>query len=529
MNKYIKCFFTLIFILSAGIINADEPYSIQLEQMTIPGSPKIHSFAFAEYNGKWLFIGGRTNGMHGFDAATAFPEQYSNTNIFVVDPVASQTFSRSLFTDLNSAVASPLRSTNMQYYFDGTKLYIIGGYGYDSLFSDFVTFPKLTVVDVNQVIQAVVNGTSVSPYIRQITDERMRVCGSEIQKIDDYFYMAGGHIFTGAYSNISNDQVYTNEIRRFKINDNGVNVSISDYTSYTDTVEFHRRDMNLVPAIRPDGVSQYIILYGGVFRSYADLPFQNPIYIDANGAVTDYGFEQKMSQYTCANLSAFNSVNGSMHTTFFGGTSLYYYNESLHQQVRDSLVPFINDITTLTKNSNGASVENISPTVMPALLGTNAKFILSSSIPHYSNGVIKLNEISGNTFAGYIFGGIRAYLPNNTPSFPSEYIFRVYINPVPIGIQPVSGNVPESFRLGQNFPNPFNPVTKIKFEVPASGNVRLAVYNSLGNEVAVIADQKMNPGVYQTEFSAEGLSSGVYYYKLTSGNFSETKKMLLLK
>jgi len=528
-NTFLKYIYIIAFIIIAGPLPAEEPYSIQLEQVSIPGSPKIHSFAFADDNGKWLFIGGRINGMHGFDAATAFPKQFSNTNIFVVDPASNMTYSRSLFADLDFRVADPLRSTNMQYYYDGSKLYINGGYGYDSLSNDFITFPTLTVVDVSQTIQAVISGNSVAPYINQITDQRMRVCGGEMLKLGDHFYLTGGHIFTGAYSPISNDQVYLNEIRKFKVSASGSNINISDYSASRDTIEFHRRDMNLVPAMKPDGINQYIILYGGVFRSFADLPFQNPIYIDGNGAVTDNSFEQKMSQYTCSYLSAFNSASGKMHTTFLGGTSLYYYNEVLNQQIRDSLVPFINDITTLTRNSDGTSAEIISPTKMPALLGTNAKFIISPSVPQYPNRVIKLNEISGNTFAGYIFGGIRAYLPNNTPSFASEYILKVYINPKPIGIQPISGSVPDGYSLGQNYPNPFNPVTKIKFEISNNEFVRLAVYNTVGNEIAVIVNEKLSPGVYETEFSAEGLSSGIYYYKLSSEKYSETKKMLLIK
>jgi hypothetical protein len=65
----------------------------------------------------------------------------------------------------------------------------------------------------------------------------------------------------------------------------------------------------------------------------------------------------------------------------------------------------------------------------PELLGTNAKFILNESIPHFENGVIKLHDLDTRAFAGYIFGGIRALMPNNGLSYPSEYIFKVYINP----------------------------------------------------------------------------------------------------
>ena len=91
-NTFLKFIFIFLFILNSIYIKADEPYTIQLEQVNIPGSPKIHSFAFADDNGKWLFIGGRINGMHGFDAATAFPKQFSNTNIFVVDPSTNITY-----------------------------------------------------------------------------------------------------------------------------------------------------------------------------------------------------------------------------------------------------------------------------------------------------------------------------------------------------------------------------------------------------------------------------------------------------
>ena len=100
--KFFRRLAIILIIISSGFLKADEPYTIQLEQVNIPGSPKIHSFAFAD-DGKWLFIGGRINGMHGFDAATAFPKQFSNTNIFVVDPIQLHTLSRVLFFLLYSS------------------------------------------------------------------------------------------------------------------------------------------------------------------------------------------------------------------------------------------------------------------------------------------------------------------------------------------------------------------------------------------------------------------------------------------
>ena len=530
MKKFYFLFLTVL-LLSISIKSQSEndPYSIEVERIYIPGSPAIHSFAFAEMNGKWLFVGGRTNGLHGFNPGDAFPKQYSNKNIFVVNPNSLETFSKNIFSDCSYSTADPLRSTNMQYFQDGNKLYLIGGYGYDSASNSLVTFPALTVIDVIETMQAIISGSSISPYIRQLTDNRLQVSGGELQKLGDYFYLAGGHNFTGTYTRTVNNQVYTDKIQKFKIIDNGISLSISDYSAWTDTVEFHRRDMNLVPAIKSDGVTPYMILYGGVFKKNIDLPYLNPIYIDQNGVSVDHSFEQKMSQYTCSYLSAFNSNTGSMHTTFLGGTSLYYYNEITHMLQYDSLVPFIDDITTLTKNSSGVSEERISITRLPALLGTNAKFILNESVPQFANKVIKLNELSGRTFAGIIYGGIRAILPNNTPSFPSDYILKVYITPKTLNVNHIGNTIPQKFELTQNYPNPFNPNTKIKFSIPSDAFTRLSVYDELGREVTKLVESKLDAGEYELNWDGTVFSSGVYYYKLETNSFSETRKMFLLK
>lgn len=89
--------------------------------------------------------------------------------------------------------------------------------------------------------------------------------------------------------------------------------------------------------------------------------------------------------------------------------------------------------------------------------------------------------------------------------------------------------LPTEFVLEQNFPNPFNPSTKINFVLPQSGFISLKVYNILGNEVATVVSENLPSGIHRIEFNATNLSSGTYFYTLTSGNFSETKKMILLR
>ena len=99
----------------------------------------------------------------------------------------------------------------------------------------------------------------------------------------------------------------------------------------------------------------------------------------------------------------------------------------------------------------------------------------------------------------------------------------------PVGIQPVSNVVPEKFELHQNFPNPFNPSTTIRFDVRTAGNISLTVYDVLGREVEVIVNEFLKSGSYSVQFSGDNLPSGVYYYELRAESFSETKRMLLVK
>ena len=86
-----------------------------------------------------------------------------------------------------------------------------------------------------------------------------------------------------------------------------------------------------------------------------------------------------------------------------------------------------------------------------------------------------------------------------------------------------------NFYLEQNYPNPFNPRTTIKFSLPKSENVKLEIFNILGEKVQTLLNEFYNAGIYETEFNAGNLPSGIYFYTLTSGKFTATKKLILLK
>jgi hypothetical protein len=85
------------------------------------------------------------------------------------------------------------------------------------------------------------------------------------------------------------------------------------------------------------------------------------------------------------------------------------------------------------------------------------------------------------------------------------------------------------YSLAQNYPNPFNPTTTINYSLPAQGKVRLIVYDALGREVRKLVDEEKTAGTYNIEFNAEGLASGMYFYRLSAGEMVISKKMILLK
>jgi len=96
-------------------------------------------------------------------------------------------------------------------------------------------------------------------------------------------------------------------------------------------------------------------------------------------------------------------------------------------------------------------------------------------------------------------------------------------------IQMISTEIPSAFSLSQNYPNPFNPRTVISFQLPAVSDVMLKVYDVTGKEVATLVNERLQAGTYETTFDGSGLNSGVYFYRLSTLDFTETKRMIMIK
>ena len=150
-------------------------------------------------------------------------------------------------------------------------------------------------------------------------------------------------------------------------------------------------------------------------------------------------------------------------------------------------------------------------------------------------GAQRSDPKSGN-YTSYFLG----YDINNNPVYglgPQGDIIRInnYVRLVrtvyTTGINNLGSTIPNSFALYQNYPNPFNPTTKIKFDITAHsvGQTFLSVYDALGREIQTLVNEKLNPGTYEVTFDGSNLTSGIYFYILKSGNYTETKKMVMIK
>jgi hypothetical protein len=92
-----------------------------------------------------------------------------------------------------------------------------------------------------------------------------------------------------------------------------------------------------------------------------------------------------------------------------------------------------------------------------------------------------------------------------------------------------NGQIPNQFELGQNYPNPFNPTTNIEFSIPQTADVKLVVYNQLGQTVATLVNERLSANNYSVDWNAENLPSGIYFCRISAGDFSKTMKLMLMK
>jgi hypothetical protein len=209
----------------------------------------------------------------------------------------------------------------------------------------------------------------------------------------------------------------------------------------------------------------------------------------------------------------------------------------------------------LNWSDGGDTTHNITvnaPLSLTAFYKVQFKLVMNSAIPFtfggnqfydsaasfqfgVTNRIVNYNG-TRYTFKGWTGSGTGAYTSQDSSGMDSVRTIAIS-NPIvesprwvsSTSVQTISSEIPNEFNLYQNYPNPFNPATNIRFDIVKSGVVKILIYDVLGREVANLLNENLTPGKYNITFNASNLASGIYYYKITTQDFTNIKKMLLIK
>lgn len=523
---FFSCFLTVL-ALAWLPAQSYHPDRIALKSIPFAELGGLQSYAFGVHEGNWLIVGGRLDGLHRRQPFAAFDQAGHNNSLLVVDPLSRQSWSATM-DSLPEDLREQLSATNSLFHQEGDQLYIVGGYGYSPHEEDHTTFPFLTVIDLPGLISAIKGGSSIAPFFWQTSDEKFRITGGRMGKLENVFYLVGGQKFIGRYNPMGPDhgpgfiQEYTNQVRRFTIAEVEDLPVVQFLPDWTDEEQLHRRDYNLFPQIFPDGSEGYTA-FSGVFRYDADLPFLNSVDIDPNGYTVNYDFLQYYNHYHCAGIPMYSAEENEMHTLFFGGIAQFYQENG--ERVRDDEVPFVKTIARISRSATGEMEEHVLDQALPAYLGAGAEFIRAPEVATYDNGVIRLDDLPNvdSLLIGYIYGGIQSeaanifFVNDGTQSIATSGVFAVYLlgettNKVEDGL----GGEGLLLRL---FPNPVNNTFTLEFELTSAfDTLDVEVVDSAGKRVFFTRLTDRLPGFQQFLWTVRSeLAAGTYVLSLSSG------------
>ena len=529
-------FLALSFVSIVAFAQEPEQFKLEIEPITISNAPKIHSYSWGmDSNYKWLITGGRIDGLHQRQPFAAFLEKDNNKNAFVIDVENNKVYSKSLST-LPVSLFEQLQSTNQEFYQRDGILYIFGGYGYSASKAKHVTFPYLTAIDVNGLTNAIINNLAIDVFFRQIEDSIFAVTGGQIGYLDSVFYLVGGQLFDGSYNPMGPDhgpgftQIYTEEIRKFKIEDDRTSIVIKNYEAIFDADELHRRDYNMAPQIFPNGEYGFTA-FSGVFQKNVDLPFLNTVDITSSNYFVKPDFNQYLSQYHSAKLPMYDSISNTMQTIFFGGMSQFTLDDN-NLLKEDQDVPFVKTISKISRFKDGSMKEIKLPVDMPTLVGSGAEFIPHHNSLFWKNEIVRVNQIpQEKTLIGYIYGGIESsaknifFINNGSQSSASNVIFKVYINKSTVGIDEdleISGK--HIFNLNI-FPNPSKNWLNISFFNPNTSEIYFNIVDISGREV-MTQSAIWNNGKVNEKLNISNLPSATYVITISNGIYSSSKTFI---
>lgn len=452
--------------------NSSVPFQILIEEYNdFSNLVGVHSASLGQASdGRWLIVGGRKNGFHGFSQPNEdFPYATANQDLMVFDPSTNALSSMNVSSLNNAAAALALSASNAQHVQDGSDLYICGGYAQDESIDSTLTLRSMVQINIDAFADAIVanDGAAAMAALAMGGFDHTQVAGGELFKLSDgYFYLVFGHRFNGLYSTFQaakgaakqQIQTYTDEVRRFHLQAGSTagTLELTDYEAYTDNgwtipqgdtsytglseaekayfaSRYHRRDLNIMPTIVDANGTEGLGAYSGVFTC-PDPPscnnsgvFVNPIYITPGTTPTitvDENFSQFANAYACWNMAMYDPTEKQMYNTFFGGITVQNFQ------------PFTDSVSTVVRDVNTGATNQVINTTIKAgsnYVGSEGELVLSkqaSLMYNGSNEIWDLSAMGDTTMIGYLYGGIASpaiNTNNGNQTLVNDQVFTVKI------------------------------------------------------------------------------------------------------
>lgn len=415
---------TLLLFGHFSLLFAQENFTLQIEAANIYALPPLHSYAHAQYDGKWLILGGQTSEDEEF--------AHANLEIIVVDPAENKVWmmpSEELYQKIPSV--EQLTSCYAQYYQENGKFYLLGGYGYSREVKGYITFPYMTVIDLKGAIESIISYDFAKSgrYFHQIQDDYFGVMEGMLTKVKGDFYLVGGIEFYGFFDEESPsfNKVPRRDILKFQLSQNREGIyEVKHLDNFNYSEDFDELIPTYVPQVFPNEKEGFTIfsneaLEGQNFASWLD-------YFDVGHSIS-WQRNAKIPHYHSTVIPIFDKKSKLMHTIFLGGCDDFLCDT---EDVYGTL-PEIDSLTQFTQK-NFPPNELVKKKIEPFTnFGRDAKFLLNEQIPKYKNGVIKLNKLpNGKTQIGYIFGGASTVNPmifqnGDILALANNQVFKVYL------------------------------------------------------------------------------------------------------
>lgn len=327
--------------------------------------------------------------------------------------------------------------------------------------------------------------------------------------------------------------------------------ALDSSNNQVDSLSFFSIDSFAVTDTFKTKNSHFVLSKSGAMPLILEQPYLDTFYVSLDGTNGSTYFDASMI------TSLTGAIDSTIIDTLFGGFNPFsiiaslegWYSMYRFAQNLNAEYLLVRKDTTI--NYNGTNIatrielkgKRLADQQLETVYGTlNTKkfvrsIILSATIlpPFY----LPLYRLDDTVWIAQDYWTVKQYLPSTVLDIQLGSIISVGPYTIPgrvwelvsplVSVQDEVTFTPGTFTLEQNFPNPFNPATTIRFSVNEPGFVSLKVYDVLGREVSDLLQRQMQPGIHQVEFSGENLASGIYYYRLTQNGNASVKQMLLLK